>query len=177
MLFVMKIIQALKEVKDLQKKAEDLRLKVKQHSADLDYETPVYPDQKRQIDEWIQAHSDIMKQILKRRLQIQKTNLETNVTIELGDNKVTKPIAAWVHRRRDLAEQERTMWAGLTDKGLKENQYLPPTTAGGAAREVKLRRYYEPAIRDKNIEQYRTEPHVIDSTLEVVNAVTDLIED
>lgn len=171
----MKLIQAMKQIKELQKKAEDLRGKVKNHSADLDFETPVYPDQKRQVAEWIQSHSDVLKEVLALRVAVQQTNLATNVTIELGGKQVTKTIAEWIHRRRDLANAELLMWGCLTDKGLKEGQALPTTTPGAPPTPVKIRRYYDPVERDHKVELYRTEPAIIDSTLEVVNATTDLL--
>lgn len=173
----MKLIQAMKQIKDLQRKADDLKAKVKQFCADMDFETPVYgsvPKQKEQIDQWIQAHTDIMKEILRLRLAIQKTNLETSVSINLGGKAVTKSIAGWIHRRRDLANNDLAMWSCLTDRGLKDGK-----TQSTSGQEVimKVRRYYEPAIKDEMTELYRSEPMIIDSTLEVINAVTDLIED
>ena len=172
----MKLIEAMKQIKELKIKAEDLRNKVKQHSADLDFETPVYKDQARQVKEWIQSHSDVLKEILKLRIMVQRTNLATDVDIQLNGKAVRKTIAEWIHRRRDLANEETSMWLSLTDKGLKEGNVLPSTTPGLPPTPVRLRRYYDPAERDKNIEIYRTEPGVIDRTLEVVNATTDVIE-
>lgn len=170
----MKLIQAMKKLKDLAIKAEDLRKKVANAAADLTIETPTYPDQRRQVAEWIQGHSDILKEILELRVAIQRTNILTPVTIELGGKQVTKSIAEWIHRRRDLAKIEQDMWAKLTDKNLKEQNLQ--TVAGGPVTEVRIRRYYDPAERDAKIELYRSEPSVIDATLEVVNAVTELSE-
>ena len=169
----MKLIQAMKQIKDLQRKAEDLRTKVGQHCADLNFETPLYPDQKQQIREWIQAHSDLLKEILRLRVAIQKTNLETDVTIELDGKQVTKSLAAWIHRRRDLAKLDADMWGKLGDRGLKEGSMQ---TTQGVTTDVKIRRYFDPVERDKMLNAYRSEPLTIDSTLEVINAVTDLIE-
>jgi hypothetical protein len=42
--------------------------------------------------------------------------------------------------------------------------------------QVHIIRYFNPGERDKNIDVYRHEPGLIDRTLEVTNAVTDLIE-
>ena len=170
----MKLIQAMKKLKDLATKAEDLRKKVGLYCADLTIETAQYPDQRRQIAEWIQGHGDILKEILKLRFAIQKTNLATAVTMELDGKQITKSIAEWIHRRRDLAKWEMEMWARLTDRNLKEQNVQ--TTPGGVVTEVRIRRYFEPAERDSKIEIYRAEPSVIDATLETVNAVTDLIE-
>ena len=41
---------------------------------------------------------------------------------------------------------------------------------------MKIRRYYDPRERDRMVELYADEPKVIDSSLEVVNAITDLAE-
>lgn len=170
----MKLIQAMKQVKDLLRKAEDIRGKIAANSASLDFETPRYGErQSEQVREWLQAHSDILKEILRLRLAIMRTNAATKVTIEIGDKAVVKTIAEWVYRRRELAELERQAWGGLTDRNLKEGRIQEST---GAVREVKIRRYYDAMERDKNVELYRSEPAMIDGTLEVVNAVTDLIE-
>jgi hypothetical protein len=169
----MKIIEGLKQIKDLQRKAEDLRIKISKFSAYLSYETPMYPDQKGQVSSWLQAHYDILKEILRLRIAIQKTNLATEVTIQLGDNTVTKSIAEWIHRRRDLADLDCQSWKMLTDKGLKEGI---ATDTQGEKREVKIVRCYDPVLKDKSIEYFITEPTIIDSRLETVNAVTDLIE-
>jgi len=166
----MKIIEALKQTKDLQKKADDLREKVAHHSAYMNVETPVYPDQKKQVSQWIQSHSDIMKEILRLRVAIQKTNIETVVGIQLNGKTVNKSIAEWIHRRRDLANYEEKMWRSLTDKNLKEGFF------GESQTKVEIIRCYDPIIRDENILMYQTEPSIIDANLEIVNATTDLIE-
>ena len=170
----MKLIEALKKIQDLERKADDLREKVFKHAAHLNVETPVYPDQMKQVDDWIQAHHDILKEIERLRLCIQKTNMETPVTINLNGNMVTKSIAAWIHRRRDLAAKEHKVWAMLTDRNLKEGTIKQST---GQEVEVNIFRCYRPKERYEKLDLYRAEPNTIDSTLEVVNAVTDLIED
>jgi len=169
----MKLIEALKQIKDLKRKADDLQDKVAKHSAYLSIETPVYPDQKTQVHEWIQAHSDILKEILRLRVAIQKTNLLTPVTIDLGEKTITKSIAEWIHRRRDLALLEAQMWTKLTDRGLKEGTIKQSTDQ---LIEVKIVRCYDPKERDSALALYQSEPHVIDAKLEVINAVTDLME-
>jgi hypothetical protein len=169
----MKIIEAMKQIKDLSRKAEDLRTKISKCSADLDHETPLYPDQYTKVGEWVQGHSDILKEILKLRVAIQRTNLATEVTIELGGKAVTKSIAEWVHRRRDLAGIELLAWKHLTDRGLKEGTFVQST---GEKKDVKIRRYYNPEQRDKQLDLFQSEPVLIDSKLEVINAITDLIE-
>lgn len=170
----MKLIQAMKKCKDLAIKASDLRVKIGHYCSDLSLETPTYPDQRAKVSEWLQAHSDILKEILSLRVAIQRTNLATNVSIEIGGKHVAKSIAEWIHRRRDLASLEQTAWAELGDRKLKEQNVQ--TSPSGPVTEIRIRRYFDAADRDKNVDLYRSEPSIIDSTLEVVNATADLIE-
>lgn len=169
----MKIIEGLKKIKELEKKAEDLRNLVGGNCARSSMETDKYEKQSQIVAGWIQAHSDILKEILRLRIAIQKTNLETEVTIEIGNKAVTKTIAEWIHRRRDLASDEYRMWNKLTDRGIVEGIATSPS---GDKVEVQIVRFYSPAERDSQKELYQSEPIIIDSKLEVVNAVTDLIE-
>ena len=80
----MKIIEALKKTKELVLKAGDLRGKIAKHAAISSLNTPEYPDQRVQVREWLQAHSDILKEQLRLSIAIQRTNLETVVDVELG---------------------------------------------------------------------------------------------
>lgn len=167
----MKLIEAMKRIKELSVKATDLQAKVAHTCANLDYETPVYADPREQVSQWIQAHSDILKEVLKLRFSIQRTNINTPVTIDLGGVQVTKSIAEWIHRRRDLAKMEMDMWAKLGDRGLKEGVINQST---GEPKAIRIVRHFDPKVRDAQLDLYRSEPSKIDATLEVVNAVTDL---
>lgn len=171
----MKIIEALKKIKDLSRKIDEITPKIRDYCADYDIETPTYPDQRTKIQEWLQSCHDMNKEILRLRIAIQKTNLDTMVTIELDGKQVTKSIAEWIHRRKDLAKREESFWRLLTDRGLRENQFLKPTP-NTPEMPVKRRLYFDASMRDQKIELYRSEPSKIDATLEVINAVTDLKE-
>jgi len=168
----MKIIEGLKKIKDLSRKADDLVAKIRQHCAIASTSTPEYPDQKKKVSEWIQAHSDVLKEILRLRISIQATNLKTMVPIGLGGVSVTKSIAEWIHRRRDLAHDEFMAWNVLTDRNITEG---PTKGPGGDIIEVKIMRFYDPEERDRKREVFESEPNVIDAKLEIINAVTDLI--
>ena len=169
----MKLIEALKKIKELQEKAGDLRNLVKGHCARSSLETDKYEGQAKKVSGWIQSHSDILKEILRLRVAIQKTNIETPVTIEFNGKTVTKSIAEWIHRRRDLANEELQMWQCLSDRGIQEGYGKGPT---GDPIEIKIIRFYDPSERDHKRALYQSEPRIIDSTLEVTNAITDLIE-
>ncbi|MCP4569121.1 MAG: hypothetical protein GY841_16220 [FCB group bacterium] len=169
----MKLIEALKKVKDLDRKAEELRVMVSKHCAISSLETPQYENQGAKVISWLQAHSDVLKEILRLRIAIQRTNLATEVTVMFGDEAVTKTIAEWVHRRRDLAGKEFAMWDGVGDRNIREGFVEGP---GGTQIEIKVRRFYDAETRDVRQSLYSEEPSLIDGKLEIANAVTDLIE-
>lgn len=170
----MKIIEAMKKVKQNDQKIGDLQKKISETCANLSHETPVYgTETQKKINEWLQSCDDLSKENIRLLCAIQKTNLQTNVTIELSGKQVTKNISEWVWRRKKYANIDYTTWSQLTDRGLKEG-FMNSST--GTPFEVKISRHYDPIKRDEMKEMYRSEPHEIDSALEVVNAVTDLIE-
>lgn len=170
----MKLIEALKSLKDLTQKAADLRVKIATHSAYLSVETPIYEKQTEQVREWLQAHEDLTREIATLHVRIAKTNLGTMVTIKVGDNTLIKPIAEWVIRRRITANLDLQAWSQLGDRGLKEQSFRP--TAESKVTEVKIVRCYDPVQRDNRITLYKGEPNLIDRTLEVVNATTELLD-
>lgn len=168
----MKLIEGMKLKKELQVKAEDLRKKIAQHCAHMSIENPVYGDQRKQVDSWLQAHQDIVKQIRNLTLAVQQTNLATKVTMEIGGEPVELSIAEWILRRRELANMEKAAWEALSDRGLKD-QVMKRTD--GQPQEIKVVRYYDPVQRDTKVDQFKHEPGMIDRKLEVVNASTELI--
>ena len=127
------------------------------------------------IKSWIQSVHDIAKEIEGLKIRIQKTNLLEEVSIEIRDGeRVTKTIAAWIHRRKSLAALEAKSWASLTNKGLQAAPYKRK-----GEEEVKVanvRRYYNQKDRDLKVEEYTSEPARIDAALEVANATRDLLE-
>lgn len=170
----MKLIEAMKLAKELQVKADDLRKKVASHSANLNIETPVYKEQAKQVRAWLQAHEDIMQEIGRLRVAIARTNLATSVTMKVGANNVTKTITEWIVRRTLTSGFDMVAWGNLTDRNLKEQDLK--TAPDSAVTQVRIVRWFDPKERDEKVTTFRDEPGLIDRTLEVVNATTDLIE-
>lgn len=170
----MKIIEAMKKVKANKEKIADLQAKVSTYCANLNFETPLYgADTPAKIKEWLQSCDDVTQDSAKLLVAIQRTNLATMVPIPLGENTVTKSIAEWIWRRREYAALDLATWQKLGDRGLREGVTNSST---GDKVDVKIIRHFDPEQRDKKVAIYKSEPHVIDAALEVVNAVTDLIE-
>lgn len=170
----MKIIEAMKEVKLNDEKIVELRTRIKQTCSHTSLEKPLYGDETRdKIKKWVQMCKDVSQRNIELLCAIQKTNMETPVTIQLGEKSVTKTIAAWIWRRRKYATQDLETMRSLSDKGLQEG-FINPSGAETPVK-VEIVRYYDPAARDDEADMYREEPHRIDAALEIVNATTDLI--
>lgn len=169
----MKIIEAMKRVKANKEKITDLQTKIAGVSANLSFETPIYENTKDKIKEWAQACHDLSKENVRLLVAIQRTNLQTIVTITLGENSITRPIAEWIWRRREYAALDLSTWAKMTDRNLKEGT---GQSSVGTEIKVTLVRHYDPELRDKKVAEFKSEPHEIDAALEVINAVTDLVE-
>lgn len=169
----MKIIEAMKRVKSNKEKIADLQNKISLHCAHLSHETPMYKDTESQVKSWLQTCEDVVQENIKLLCAIQNTNLKTKVSIEINGQSVTKTISEWVWRRREYAAIDMATFSKLNDRGLKEGNFQ---TSTGGIMEVKLIRNFDQIKRDEKIAVYRQEPHQIDSTLEVINATTDLIE-
>lgn len=177
----MKIVQALKKIKDNNVKIDDLKEKIAQHCADMENESPVYKDeatQKNTVAGWLQSIHDLIVENEKLDYQIKKTNLATNVTILLGGKEVTKPITSWIKRRQSLAQMEMLAWQSLKDErnGRRLVDEVSMDQKSGSKTVNKVRRYYDPQTRDVNVSIFKSEPSIIDGTLEVKNAETDLLE-
>lgn len=169
----MKIIEAMKRVKMNDEKVSDLQTKIAGASANLNIETPLYGDQTdKRITEWLQSSEDIGKENIRLLVAIQRTNMVTPVTINIGGNMIIKSIAEWVWRRRRYAATDLATWQKLTDRGIKEGINQGPT----GPIEIKIIRHYDPVMRDAKLAEYRAEPHEIDGALEIINATTDLVE-
>lgn len=170
----MKIIEAMKKVKNNIEKIEDIQKKIASNCANTSMEVSAYGENtKNKIDEWCQSCDDLSQENIRLLCAIQRTNLSTSVTIELGGKNVTKTISEWVWRRREYSKRDYMTWSNLTDRNLKEGTF---NNSVGQLQEVKIVRHYDINKRDKMIEIYRSEARTIDSALEIVNAVTDLID-
>jgi hypothetical protein len=171
----MTIVEALKTKKRLNKKLEDIRKKISEYSAHLDNEKPVYGDaQKARVQGWVQSHRDMVKKIEDLSIAIQKTNLQTEVEINLGGTPIKKSIAQWILRRTQLAAHEEAAFKALHDRNLRDT--VVTASDGKTKQTVSVIRYFDPVERDRMVDTFRHEPSMIDQKLEVVNATTQLVE-
>lgn len=170
----MKIIEAMKHVKNNLQKVKELQDKISKNCANMDMETSAYgEDTAKKVSEWCQSCDDLSQENVRLLTSIQRTNLVTSVTIDLGAKNVTKTIAEWVWRRREYAKSDLRTWQQLTDRNLKEGTFI---NSVGQHQQAKITRHYDVNKRDEMLDLYRSEPMLVDAALEIVNATTDIIE-
>jgi hypothetical protein len=170
----MTLTEALKLLKLEKNKVLSDSNQIKEYSAKLSTDTSPYPDPKAKVAEWVQSATDKIRFIEKLSEAIARTNLLTTVTIELEGKQITKSVAAWIVRRRELAALEATLYRSMTNKGLRA-QLIAATVAGNPPTVVSVELAYDQNERDKKIDALSSEPTLIDSKLETVNATTLLI--
>lgn len=168
----MKLIEALKTVKLNEKKIADFQERIRRNSARLSNETSPYDDPTKQVTEWVQTCIDLNRSNTDLIHRIHKTNSSTTVPITIGGKQVFRTIDEWIHRRTHADTDRRTMLM-LTDRNLREGSV---EQSNGERVEVSIVRHYDAAARDQQLEILMEEPTLIDSQLEIVNAITDLVD-
>lgn len=170
----MTIKAAMNEIKRLKEKVTDLTVKIRTHAANMDFEDPKYPDQSAQVKEWLQSARDSVRRIGMLRQDLAFTNATVKATVELGGKHVEHTLQYWISRRRELAALEASVVMALSDGQLKDG-HIASVSPGGEAKVVKVRRYYDPIQRDKDLTMLREEPSRIDEVLELACATTELL--
>ena len=171
----LKLTQGLKLQKSMISDIAQLEALVTKHSADFENETPLLGDASKQcaqVAAWAQSARQLENDLEWLNLRIQKTNNATLVTVELAGKQVTKPLTSWIHRRQKGCDRMTSLEQAHNDRGLKEQSIR---NSSGVTETMKIRRYYDPQAQAQRIMDAKREKSLIDSTLEVVNATTDLL--
>ena len=175
----MTIIEGLKKIKLLKQKYQSQTERIANACAELGYENEQFTygtaeEQQAMVGGLIKSCQDIVAEIENISLRISKTNIETPVTIELEGKHITKPIAGWILRRRELSALSAQPYDCLTDRGLQPKAYQ--VEGSDDTHVANVVRFFDPKKRDEKKEQLKGEPLEIDGRLEVVNATTQLLQ-
>ena len=172
------IVEALKQRKRQRRKADDLRRKIAKYCVDTNIQKPTYgtvDEQFETVTGWVASHTSCIRNITKLDLAIARANLNKVVTLKVGDTNVTQPLAYWVSRRtQGLPDVERKAWEALDESKLPASETVAPLRGVGEEVLLERRLYFDPKIRDKNIDDLKAEVDAIDSALEIANATTVL---
>jgi hypothetical protein len=168
----MKIIQALKELKLLDKRINDNCDKIAKYSSAVEgypaFETE--QEQEREVAGLVQSNVDLVKRRSELRMAIYKTNMQVVVDTPLGELTIAEAI---ILRDAGLQYLLKT-YASLCDNagasGLRQLQGNFDLT-----NPPKIKRYYKEVEKNNRIEALEDFLGRIDGILEVVNAETEII--
>lgn len=171
----MKIIEALKELPLIEKKIQKNLSQIQTYSSNLnkgdDTDLPFKSEgeQQKVVDALLQSTRDLVKHKAQLRSQLAVTNAQVKVTIDT----MTATIAEWIEYREGGLEKIIAAHNALNDNTA---QNLLKTTPVDLQKGVRTLRFYDEAKRNEEIERLQDIKGKIDSSLEMVNATTDLVE-
>lgn len=173
----MKIIEALKNLKTIQKRIEKNCLQIKEYCAYVSTETPPFETLEKQTSEvnsLVQANMDLEKEYLRLKKAIELTNL--NVTVTIGERTYT--ITELISIKRVVSKLHLATYQSLNPAMAiaKLQQVFARNVQVDASNPPKIVVTFKEEERNKSIREWEEFVEKIDGKLEVVNAETDLQE-
>ena len=170
----MKIIEALKELPVLEKRLLKQSEKIQEYASYATNIGPVFDtveEQKSQVQSLVRSNLDLIERYCKLRNVLNKTNTTIKVKIE-GDERT---ISEWITFREKGYGFTESTFRRLNDAMAKNHFQQPCNFAEGQS--LTLIYCYDEKEKNKALEKAEKVYNQIDSTLEIVNATTDLIEE
>lgn len=166
----MKIIEALKELPVLEKRIARNNEQIKEYAGLPSWETSPFGGAGLQTDKvqsLVQSNLDLIDRHSKLTLALAITN--TQVKVDIGGE--VKTITEWIAFRRKTYALMKSTFDSLDVSAAIERAGRPKVelTEG-----VKVERMFSEENKLKSLERIRAIRDLVDGTLEVVNATTDL---
>ena len=164
----MKLIEAMKELKTIEKRMVKNAEKVTEYASSLESERMQFDnekEQKKEVSSLLQANEDLLTEYLRVKTAIEKTNLETKVDIE-----------GKVHTISELLIVKRRMAKFMTNTYTSLNESKARNLKSGRNDNPKTVVFFDEKKKNEKLEHWENLYERIDSRLEVVNATTELVE-
>lgn len=172
----MKLIEALKNLKTIEKRIEKNSQQISEYAAYVSTEQPAFETEERQRQEvtsLVQGNLDLTKEYLRLKTAIEFTNFNTKVSIGQRENTISELIAI---RRTSGKFVTMTHNALQPTKAIQRLQQVYQRQNGVNPMEpAKIIPLYSEADKNKAIREWDEFFSSIDGKLEVVNAETDLL--
>ncbi len=168
----MKIIEALKGLKVIEKRMAGNALEISNYASYVSTERLAFDNEKAQRDEVrgrIQANEDLVVEYLKIKRALERTNLST--TIELDGKKFT--ICDLLVLKRRLGAFIQATYRALNRSAAENRLRNAPAIGDQRPQIVQL---YDEAEKNSKLQKWQNLLDNIESRLEIINATTDLVE-
>jgi hypothetical protein len=169
----MKIVEAMKELKLIEKKIQRNTDSIQKYSSQLSNERPYFntPElQAKEVRSLLQANKDFTDNYLELKGKVEKTNL--SVTVEMDGRKYT--LSELLTLKRKLAQLMVASYDAMNDKSARESQIR--VVRSSPDNTVKVERFYDEKEKNDGLRKWQDFYDNIDSRLEVINATTDIVE-
>lgn len=164
----MKIVEAMKELKLIEKKMDKNNNSIQKYSSQPSNERPYFQDensQRKEIKNLVQSNIDLLNNYLELKKRIEKTNLETEV--EFDGRKYT--VSELLVLKRRLSKIMIDTFDSMNDTNARQNMMRVTDNT------IKIERFYDEREKNEGLRKWQDFYDNIDSRLEVVNATTDII--
>lgn len=164
----MKIVEAMKELKLIEKKMNKNNNSIQKYSSQPSNERPYFQDensQRKEIKNLVQSNIDLLNNYLELKKSIENTNLQTEV--EFDGRKYT--ISELLVLKRKLSKTMVETFESMNDQNARHNMMRVTDNT------IKIERFYDERERNEGLRKWQDFYDNIDSRLEVVNATTDII--
>jgi uncharacterized protein YjaZ len=169
----MKIIEALKELKLVEKKMAANIEDIQKYSSGINIEKSVFgteTEHKREVAGLIQSNLDLAQRYADLKMHIENTNLVTYITID----GLAHSIAQWLIIKRKLGQYYVATYNALNDS-VGRNKLKLASRSDDSER-IEVVRYYEERDVNEQRRRWRDLIHNIEAQLEIVNATQDIVE-
>lgn len=167
----MKIVEALKELKLIEKRMAKNTQYINKYACILSTERPHFETedaQRNEIHSLIQANNDLMARYLELKKMIEKTNLE--VKVKIGDDVFA--LSDLLVIKRKMAKLMIGTYNALNDReAITKMQY-----ARNTGEKAHIIRMFSESAKNNKLRYWDDLYNDIDSRLEIINATTDLVE-
>lgn len=164
----MKIIEAMKELKIIEKRMEKNIELITKYSAQLSNERLYFDtieNQKKEVLSLIQANFDLSKNYVSLKTKIETTNLSTKVEYAEGFYTIYELL---IYQRK-MGKANISTLEALTDRLVRMMKF-------NSEEKVTVERFYDEKKKNEALRTHQDFYEGINSRLEVINATTDLIE-
>ena len=174
----MKLIEAIKNLKIIQKRIDKNVGLIRQYASYISSEAPSFTteaQQRNEVQSLIQANIDLQNEYLRLKKAIERTNLETLVTI----NGYTYPISDVISIRRIVGRFQNDTFAALDTTAAMSR--MKQVYMGSAAKPVdpanppRVIALFDEKYKNDSLKSWGEFLEAIDGKMEVVNAETELL--
>lgn len=171
----MKIIEALKKLKLIEKKMASNIENIAMYSSTVSTERPFFGTedaQRKEVDKLIQSNTDLVKEYLRTKEMVEYTNLKIKVPFR-GNQEYS--LSELLALKRKVGDALINTYQALSTRYADQRMARAPKDLEGKPAQVA--RLYDEGRKNEALLDLMTFMSDIESRLEVINATTDLIED